>query len=130
MQTDLLDEAKGQHYRGVVESVATSAAQGADGTAMLPVWISAIDPLPHSLSAGTVRVTIVRASSAAPALTVPISAIFTGPSGATYVQVQKGTDQPLSVEVSLGLVADGYAQVTPARPDELTVTDLVVVGTR
>ncbi len=130
LPADLLDEATNSHFRGVIETVGALAGPNVDGTTSAPVWISIRTPVPNSLAGATVRVTIVRASSARPGLTVPLSALYTGPSGASYVQVRKAGEQSTKVEVNVGLTADGYAQVVPIQPADLMVDDRVVVGIR
>jgi peptidoglycan hydrolase-like protein with peptidoglycan-binding domain len=73
-----------------------------------------------------VRVTIPVSSTDGEVLAVPLAALTAGPGGESRVEVQRDGQTAL-VEVTVGLVAEGYAEVT-AVDGSLVPGDLVVVG--
>jgi multidrug efflux pump subunit AcrA (membrane-fusion protein) len=73
-----------------------------------------------------VRVTIPVSSTGSEVLAVPLAALTAGPGGESRVEIQRDGRTEL-VEVTVGLVAEGYAEVT-AVDGSLAPGDLVVVG--
>ncbi|WP_234417505.1 hypothetical protein [Miniimonas sp. S16] len=75
-----------------------------------------------------VRVTIPVSSTAGEVLAVPIAALTAGAGGETRVEVLRdGATTPELVVVTLGLSAEGYAEITSSEAP-LAEGDLVVVG--
>ncbi|GAA3079869.1 peptidoglycan hydrolase-like protein with peptidoglycan-binding domain [Kribbella aluminosa] len=74
-----------------------------------------------------VRVTIPVKSTSGKVLAVPVAALSSGSDGASRVEVLRNGKVEL-VPVSVGLSADGFAQVTPKGDAQLSEGDQVVVG--
>ncbi|MFI7059878.1 peptidoglycan-binding protein [Kribbella sp. NPDC050124] len=74
-----------------------------------------------------VRVTIPVKSTAGKVLAVPVAALSSGPDGGSRVEVLREGKVEL-IPVTVGLSADGYAQVTPSGDSKLAEGDQVVVG--
>jgi hypothetical protein len=95
-----------------------------------PVALIVVDDLTaeeeDQLRGENIRVTVPLSSTDGEVLAVPLAALTAGPSGASRVEVQRDGETDL-VEVEVGLVADGYAEVR-AVDGSLGAGDLVVVG--
>ena len=106
---------------------ATPASQDAAGAAAAPTALVTLHGASAS-SAADAHLTgqIVLAGSAAPVLAVPASAV--GGSGDTGVLTVHDPGGDRRVDVTVGTVAGGYVQVTPAAGAQLAVGDPVVVG--
>ncbi len=80
----------------------------------------------------SVRLTITASSTDGEVLAVPVAALSVGADGESRVEVERSAgDEPGAVEtvtVTVGLSADGYAEVTPVGAS-LVAGDRVVVGT-
>ena len=74
-----------------------------------------------------VRVTIPVKSTSGKVLAVPVAALSSGSDGASRVEVLRNGQVEL-VPVTVGLTADGFAQVTPKGDAKLSEGDQVVVG--
>jgi peptidoglycan hydrolase-like protein with peptidoglycan-binding domain len=74
-----------------------------------------------------VRVTIPVKSTSGKVLAVPVAALSSGSDGASRVEVLRNGKVEL-VPVTVGLSADGFAQVTPKGDAKLSEGDQVVVG--
>jgi peptidoglycan hydrolase-like protein with peptidoglycan-binding domain len=74
-----------------------------------------------------VRVTIPVKSTGGKVLAVPVAALSSGADGGSRVEVLRNGKTEL-VPVTVGLSADGYAQVTPVGDAGLSEGDQVVVG--
>jgi hypothetical protein len=72
-------------------------------------------------------VTIPVKSTNGKVLAVPVAALSAGPDGSSRVEVQRNGTTDL-IKVTVGLSADGYAQVTPVGGGKLAPGDQVVVG--
>jgi peptidoglycan hydrolase-like protein with peptidoglycan-binding domain len=81
----------------------------------------------EQLRSANVRVTIPVKSTNGKVLAVPVAALSAGPDGSSRVEVQRNGNTDL-VKVTVGLSADGYAQVTPVAGAKLAAGDQVVVG--
>jgi peptidoglycan hydrolase-like protein with peptidoglycan-binding domain len=81
----------------------------------------------EQLRSANVRVTIPVKSTNGKVLAVPVAALSAGPDGSSRVEVQRDSKTDL-VKVTVGLSADGYAQVTPVGGGKLATGDQVVVG--
>lgn len=100
---------------------------GTDGADAFHVAFQvAVDDPPPTLVGASVRLIVPIESTPEAGLTVPVSAVSTGPDGAP--RVQKSVDGTTEfVPVKTGLSADGYVSVT-APSGDLAAGDLVVVG--
>ncbi|MFD7153237.1 peptidoglycan-binding protein [Kribbella sp. NPDC059898] len=74
-----------------------------------------------------VRVTIPVKSTSGKVLAVPVAALSSGSDGASRVEVLRNGQVEL-IPVTVGLSADGFAQVTPKGDAKLSEGDQVVVG--
>lgn len=79
------------------------------------------------LRAANVKVTVPVAGTEGEVLAVPLAALTAGPGGESRVEVRRDDGITERIEVEVGLVAEGYAEVTPLH-DDLADGDLVVVG--
>jgi peptidoglycan hydrolase-like protein with peptidoglycan-binding domain len=85
---------------------------------------------PHQLELlrdANVRVTIPVKSTNGKVLAVPVAALSAGPDGSSRIEVLRDGKTEL-VPVTVGLSADGYAEVKPAGDAKLVAGDQVVVG--
>jgi Putative peptidoglycan binding domain len=80
------------------------------------------------------RITVEVSATADEVLAVPVAALSVGPDGASRVEVERtpavGKKPPVTemVEVTVGLSAQGYAEITPVAGASLVEGDRVVVG--
>jgi hypothetical protein len=81
----------------------------------------------RAVRGANVKVSVPLGSSGGRVLVVPLAALSTDAAGTVRVVRVEGGDTE-TVEVVVGLVADGYAEVTPRAPDALAEGDDVVVG--
>jgi hypothetical protein len=80
------------------------------------------------LQGTNVRVSIPVSSTDGEVLAVPIAALTAGANGESRVEVSTGnSDETRLVEVTTGLAADGFVEVS-STSNELKIDDLVVVG--
>jgi len=129
MPVELLDETTGRVFAGRVESIAETAVLDVSGVMSRPAVIVADDELPGELAGANLRVTLTAAASEGEVLVVPLAAVSTSADGTTRVSVlDDGAENPVDVEVEVGISADGFVAVTPVNDGELTVADRVVVG--
>jgi peptidoglycan hydrolase-like protein with peptidoglycan-binding domain len=124
-QLTIDEPALGIHAAGRVTRVADRP--GTDGADPFHVAFQvAVDDPPPTLVGASVRLTLPIESTPETGLTVPMSAVSTGPDGAS--RVQKSVDGATHfVPVKTGLSADGYVSLT-APSGGLAAGDLVVVG--
>ena len=111
---------------GTVSFVAESP--GTNGVDGFHIYFElSVTEAPQSLVGASVRLTIPVQSTGDSVLAVPVSALTMGPDGSSRVQVDSGGGIEL-VEVTPGLSADGYVEITPATGAVLQAGDLVVIG--
>lgn len=129
MPVELLDEQSSTTYPASLANVDDNATAGPDGTSGYRATITPDTPLPTELTGTNLRVTIDAASSETETLVVPITAISSAANGTTTVAVlPAGASDPIPVEVSTGISADGFVAIEPTDPAELHEGDTVVVG--
>lgn len=81
-----------------------------------------------------VRISVTVSATDDEVLAVPVAAISVGPDGTSRVEVERerarGTREGVTevVEVSVGLAAQGYAEITPLGGTSIEAGDRVVVG--
>jgi hypothetical protein len=80
-----------------------------------------------ALQGSNVRVTIPVSSTGGAVLAVPLAALTAGPGGESRVEVMDDDGTTALVEVTTGLAADGYVEVTGVGR-ELSEGELVVIG--
>jgi hypothetical protein len=82
----------------------------------------------------SVRISVTVSATDDEVLAVPVAAISVGPDGTSRVEVERvrarGTREGVTevVEVSVGLAAQGYAEITPLGGASIEPGDRVVVG--
>ncbi|MFE9205615.1 peptidoglycan-binding protein [Micromonospora sp. NPDC007230] len=93
----------------------------------VPVVITPSAPLDARVSGQNVRLTIETASSGGSELVVPVSAIYAGADGATYVTRRSGDGEEVQIRVEPGMSAQGFVAIT-VQSGRLRPGDLVTVG--
>ncbi len=129
MPVELLDEQTSTSYPATITNIADDATTGPDGTSGFQATITPDAPLSAELTGTNLRVTIAAASSDTETLVVPITAISSAADGTTTVAVlAAGSREPIPVQVTTGISADGFVAIEPADPADLHDGDKVVVG--
>ena len=129
MPVELLDEQTSITYPATITNIADNATTGPDGTSGHQATITPDTSLPAELTGTNLRVTIDAASSDTETLVVPITAISSAADGTTTVAVLAGgSREPIPVQVTTGISADGFVAIEPADPADLHDGDKVVVG--
>ncbi|MDO5627313.1 MAG: peptidoglycan-binding protein [Mobilicoccus sp.] len=110
---------------GVTGHIASAPARtDADTVPTVPVTLSGAT---SDLAQGqSITGEVVLAATAGPQLVVPVAAV--GGIGATGTVTVVGEGGEHSVPVTVGVVADGFVEVTPAADAALAEGDLVVIG--
>jgi hypothetical protein len=109
---------------GTVESIEPQANGGAIAT------ITLTDPTTEQVDAikgVNVQVTIPIAATDGEVLCAPLASLSAGPGGESRVELQQADGTTELVEVTLGLSAQGYAEISSSTKS-LSAGDLVVVG--
>ncbi|WP_148283146.1 MULTISPECIES: peptidoglycan-binding protein [Kitasatospora] len=104
-----------------------AAGAGAGGSPYAPVTVLPDSPWDPGLDGQDVRITIVEAATSGEVLAVPSSAISSSVDGRTTVTVVAADRSRREVEVTAGVIADNFVQVT-AKEGELQPGDQVLVG--
>ncbi|MBU3689560.1 MAG: peptidoglycan-binding protein [Actinobacteria bacterium] len=129
MPVELLDEQTSTTYPATITNIADNATTGPDGTSGYQATITPDTSLPSELTGTNLRVTIAAASSDTEILVVPITAISSAADGTTTIAVlPPGSRDPIPVQVTTGISADGFVAIEPADPADLHDGDKVVVG--
>lgn len=127
MEVELLDEQSGETAQGTLRSIGTNVVEAA--TSGAPSYPGVIDAdVPDDWSGKNLRVTFTTAATEGPVLVVPVAAVLSSPSGATYVQVEADDRTVRTVDVDTGVSADGFVAVTARGDGSLSDGDRVVVG--
>ncbi|KHD74951.1 hypothetical protein MB27_25995 [Actinoplanes utahensis] len=137
MPVEILAETTGTTADAAVKAVADTPAQpgqdGEPGAAAEPAQagyemvVAPAGALDAALAGEDVRLTVTAASSGTEVLVVPLAAVSAGADGKTSVTVVDG-DARTRVEVTPGLVGDGFVQVTPVGGARLEPEQTVLVG--
>lgn len=126
-EVELLDEASGESITGTVRSIGDRAEPSP--TSGAPSYQAIIDAaLPDTWSGRNVRATFTTASTDHEVLVVPTAAVSSAADGHTRVQVERSDGTIDTVDVTTGLSADGFLQVTPADGSALADGNRVVIG--
>jgi multidrug efflux pump subunit AcrA (membrane-fusion protein) len=129
----VLELPDGTEHPATVATIAPAeAAEGSTETSgRFTVTLTPAELTPEQLQAiqgSNVRVNIPVSSTDGAVLAVPLAALTAGAGGESRVEVSTGDDDETKlVEVTTGLAADGYVEVTGV-DEELAEGDLVVVG--
>jgi multidrug efflux pump subunit AcrA (membrane-fusion protein) len=124
----LLDETTNTSYSASIISIGDTVSD-ATGQLGRPAEIRPDEPLPTTLAGANLRVVITASASDGEVLVVPVAAVSSGADGTARVSIlEPGGVDPIDVEVTVGITADGYVAVEPVAAGELAVGDLVVVG--
>jgi hypothetical protein len=104
-----------------------------DGAGRLVIVVQPDDPKVLNDYIGfPARITISVSSTDGEVLAVPVAAISVGADGESRVEVERnegdGPDAVEIVKVTVGLTAEGYAEITPVEAGALQRGDRVVVG--
>ncbi|MEX0846308.1 MAG: hypothetical protein WD023_00885 [Ilumatobacteraceae bacterium] len=104
-----------------------------DGSGRLVIIVKPADPAALANFIGfPARITITVSSTSGEVLAVPVAAISVGADGESRVEVERsegdGPDATEIVKVTVGLTAEGYAEITPIAGGQLDEDDRVVVG--
>jgi multidrug efflux pump subunit AcrA (membrane-fusion protein) len=129
----VLELPDGTEHPATVATIAPAeAAEGSTETSgRFTVTLTPAELTPEQLQAiqgNNVRVNIPVSSTDGAVLAVPLAALTAGAGGESRVEVSTGDDDETKlVEVTTGLAADGFVEVTGV-DEELAEGDLVVVG--
>jgi peptidoglycan hydrolase-like protein with peptidoglycan-binding domain len=118
----------GSSSSGAAGSTNSSSSTNPEGTPFIPLAVQPSKPLPATLNGENVLVTVETGRTEGPALTVPVAAIVTTGSGASYVTVAGADGKQSQVPVTPGISENGYVQVTPDSGHKLAAGDSVVVS--
>ena len=118
----------GSGSTGTSGSSNSGSATNPGGTPFIPLTVDPSKPLPAILNGENVLVTVETGRTEGPVLTVPVAAIVTTGSGASYVTVVGADGKQAEVPVTPGISENGYVQVTPATGHNLAAGDSVVVS--
>ncbi|MEU9082279.1 peptidoglycan-binding domain-containing protein [Streptomyces sp. NPDC048357] len=142
-KVQVLSELSGVTAPGTVLSVADApapppapggaqdGAQGGTAAGSAQGYLMIVKPdgmLDVALAGQDVRVTVEAAASSGPVLAAPVSAISAGADGRTSVTVLAGDGTRRRVEVTPGMSADGFVEVTAAAGGRLAEGEKVLVG--
>lgn len=135
MRVDLYSEILDRRLTGSVREV-TANPPGAlsqdNGPGTTYAVIASQGQMPREFVGQDIRVTLMSGESRGKVLVVPVSAVFSTADGHTSVRVTDNSDQAAAhertVDVRVGITADGMAQVEPLSGGELSAGERVVVG--
>ncbi|MFE9929127.1 peptidoglycan-binding protein [Streptomyces sp. NPDC005533] len=142
-KVQVLSELSGVTASGTVLSVADApapppapgggqdGAQGGGAAGSAQGYLMIVKPdgaLDVALAGQDVRVTVEAAASSGPVLAAPVSAISAGADGRTSVTVVAGDGTRRRVEVTPGMSADGFVEVSAAAGGQLAEGEKVLVG--
>lgn len=106
-----------------------NSSGGGQGTqANFAVVVQADSPMDATLAGKSARMTVTVASTAAPALVVPVAAVSAGADSVETVTVVDASGGQRLVRVRVGQSGDGYLEVAPVEPDALRAGDNVALG--
>lgn len=109
------------------EAEADSAEEGSRYDILLTPN-SLTDEQMQQLQGTNVRISIPVSATDGSVLAVPLAALTAGPGGESRVEISTGDgDETVLIEVTTGLAAEGFVEITPV-DGELEAGDLVVVG--
>ena len=125
---ELLDEVRNATYPATVTEIAAEPVTGADGQVANPITITPDETLPDEVTGTNLRITLTAASTGTEELVVPVAAVNSSAGGTVRVTTLDAAGEPVEVEVTAGLSADGFVAVEPAVAGSLEAGDEVIVG--
>ena len=128
MAVELLDELSGTTYPATLAEIGADPTIGTDGLQAFDVILTPDADLPDSLSGANLRVTFTAAATKGEVLVVPLAAVSAGADGQARVDVVGPNGKATQVDVTAGLSADGFVEITPNQANSIKPGDLVVVG--
>lgn len=126
MEVELLDEVSGETVVGTVASITDRPTSSGSAPAAYSATIEA--DLPDAWAGRNVRATLTSASTDHEVLVVPSAAVSSAADGTTRMRVQRTDGTIETIEVRVGLSADGFVEVETSDPGTLETGDRVVVG--
>jgi len=126
MPVELLDEVSGESVTGTVTAITDRPAASGNAPAAYTATVDA--DLPETWAGRNVRATLTSASTDHEVLVVPAAAVSSGADGAARVRVERADGSVETLDVHVGLSADGFVEVEPETADALDAGDRVVVG--
>jgi peptidoglycan hydrolase-like protein with peptidoglycan-binding domain len=127
MPVEIFSERLDLKVAGVIDSI----GEFTDDTELGPGHTVTVKPaqgLDTDLVGQDVRLTVAAASTSEPVLVVPLSAVSASADGTTIVVRLDADGTHQRVVVTAGVSGDGFVEVTPDEPAELSAGDEVVVG--
>lgn len=129
LAVEVLDELSDTTYPAQVSAVAGEATTSGDGLLGYQVTVAPAEELPDGLAGSNVRVTMTAASTSTEQLVVPLAAVSSSADGSTRVSIlDAATNEPVEIEVTAGLSADGFVAIEPSDPSALSAGSSVIVG--
>ncbi|MEZ5343099.1 MAG: peptidoglycan-binding protein [Acidimicrobiales bacterium] len=121
------DDGLGISQKATISFLADSPGTGTATESKYEMNLTPIEPLPEEAFNQSLRVTIPISTTGGEVLAVPLAAVSAAANGGARVEVDRGDGTTELVDVSTGLAADGYVEVTPLS-GSLSKGDRVVVG--
>ena len=109
-------------------SSASGSSANTSSALFVPVTVNPASPLPAAMNGHNVLVTVETGQTEGAVLTVPVAAIVTTASGASFVTVVGAGGKQTTVPVTAGMSDNGDVQVAPTTPGSLTVGENVLVS--
>lgn len=128
MPVTLTDDLTRADYPAVLTSLSETPHVDASGGTSYAAVVTPAAPLPPSLTAANIRVTITAASSDGEVLVVPVAAVSAAADGQQRVSVLGDDGTATTINVRPGLSADGFVEVEPTADAVLRPGDQVIVG--
>ena len=124
MEVELLDEVSGETVVGTVASITDRPTSTGSAPAAYSALVEA--DLPEAWTGRNVRATLTSASTDHEVLVVPAAAVSSAADGTTRVRVEQTGGTIETIEVHVGLSADGFVEVETS--GTLEAGDRVVIG--
>ncbi len=113
---------------GKVTRVSPLGTPAGGGTLDFGVAVASRRPLPQRSIGSTVRLTLLAPVTSGPVLTVPLTALASGPHGSTYVVTVASNGHRKKVAVYTGRQAEGLVAVEGVKAGTLSPGDHVQIG--
>ncbi|MFF5289153.1 peptidoglycan-binding protein [Paractinoplanes globisporus] len=122
------DESSGTEADGMVASVATTAATGADKESGYEVRVSLAGSDLGAAAGGSLRIDIAVSTGDDEVLAVPVTAVYARADGSMFATVLAGDGSTRDVTVETGGIAGGWVEVRPGHDGDIVAGTKVVVG--
>lgn len=113
---------------GKVTRVSPLGSPAGGGTLDFGVAVATARPLPQASIGSTVRLTLLVPVTSGPVLTVPLTAVFSGPHGSTYVVTVASNGHRQKVAIYTGRQAGGLVAIQGVKAGTLGRGDHVQIG--